>query len=67
LIFFPMSGNMLCFNVGSKEAFEVSLADVAQTQMQGKTDVVLEFHVDDTTGANEVCELPECVSVMVYV
>jgi hypothetical protein len=49
---------MLCFNVGSKEAFEVSLADVAQTQMQGKTDVVLEFHVDDTTGANEVRELP---------
>jgi hypothetical protein len=48
---------MLCFNVGSKEAFEVSLADVAQTQMQGKTDVVLEFHVDDTTGANEVCPL----------
>lgn len=48
-----INGNMLCFNVGSKEAFEVSLADVAQTQMQGKTDVVLEFHVDDTTGANE--------------
>ncbi|OQU77564.1 hypothetical protein SORBI_3009G068400 [Sorghum bicolor] len=48
-----INGSMLCFNVGSKEAFEVSLADVAQTQMQGKTDVVLEFHVDDTTGANE--------------
>jgi hypothetical protein len=47
-------GNVLCFNVGSKEAFEVSLADVSQSQMQGKTDVVLEFHVDDTTGANEV-------------
>ncbi|XP_066363409.1 FACT complex subunit SSRP1-B isoform X2 [Miscanthus floridulus] len=41
-----INGNMLCFNVGSKEAFEVSLADVAQTQMQGKTDVVLEFHKD---------------------
>lgn len=40
--------------VGSKQAFEVSLADVAQTQLQGKTDVYLEFHVDDTTGANEV-------------
>lgn len=52
-----ISGNMLSFNVGSKEAFEVSLADVAQTQMQGKTDVVLEFHVDDTTGGNEVCGL----------
>ena len=33
----------------------VSLADVAQTQMQGKTDVLLELHVDDTTEANEVC------------
>jgi len=54
---------MLCFNVGSKEAFEVSLADLSQSQMQGKTDVVLEFHVDDTTGANEVCGLPECVSL----
>jgi len=48
-------GNMLTFMVGSKQAFEVSLADVAQTQMQGKTDVLLELHVDDTTGANEVC------------
>lgn len=45
---------MLTFLVGSKQAFEVSLADVAQTQLQGKTDVYLEFHVDDTTGANEV-------------
>lgn len=45
---------MLTFMVGSKQAFEVSLADVAQTQLQGKTDVYLEFHVDDTTGANEV-------------
>jgi len=46
-------GNMLCFNVDSKEAFQVSLADVSQSQMQGKTDVVLDFHVDDTTGNNE--------------
>ena len=43
--------------VESKQAFEVSLADVSQTQMQGKTDVLLEFHVDDTTGANEVCSV----------
>ncbi|GJN35854.1 hypothetical protein PR202_gb24666 [Eleusine coracana subsp. coracana] len=56
-----INGNMLCFNVGSQEAFEVSLADVSQTQMQGKTDVVLEFHLDDTTGANEVCSLPDCM------
>lgn len=48
-------GNMLTFLVGSKQAFEVSLADVSQTQLQGKNEVVLEFHVDDTTGANEVC------------
>lgn len=45
---------MLTFLVGSKQAFEVSLADVSQTQLQGKNDVILEFHVDDTTGANEV-------------
>ncbi|EHA8587922.1 FACT complex subunit SSRP1 [Cocos nucifera] len=48
-----INGNMLTFLVGSKQAFEVSLADVAQTQLQGKTDAYLEFHVDDTTGANE--------------
>ena len=48
------AGNMLTFLVGSKQAFEVSLADVSQTQLQGKNDVILEFHVDDTTGANEV-------------
>ncbi|CAN0890438.1 FACT complex subunit SSRP1 [Linum grandiflorum] len=54
-----LSGNMLTFLVGSKQAFEVSLADVAQTSMQGKNDVVLEFHVDDTTGANEKDSLME--------
>ena len=43
---------MLAFLVGSKQDFEVSLADVSQAQLQGRTDVVLEFHVDDTTGAN---------------
>jgi hypothetical protein len=53
---------MLTFMVGSKQAFEVSLADVSQTQMQGKTDVLLEFHVDDTTGANEVRKHPLTVS-----
>lgn len=51
---FNFVGNMLTYLVGSKQAFEVSLADVAQTQLQGKNDVILEFHVDDTTGANEV-------------
>ncbi|XP_025806594.1 FACT complex subunit SSRP1-B-like, partial [Panicum hallii] len=51
--FLSISGTRLCFNVGEKEAFEVSLADVSQAQMQGKTDVVLEFHIDDTTAANE--------------
>ena len=49
------SGNMLSFTVDGKQAFEVSLADVSQSQLQGKNDVLLEFHVDDTTGANEVC------------
>ncbi|KAF7115424.1 hypothetical protein RHSIM_RhsimUnG0055900 [Rhododendron simsii] len=54
-----LNGNMLTFLVGSKQAFEVSLADVAQTQLQGKNDVLLEFHVDDTTGANEKDSLME--------
>lgn len=54
-----LNGNMLAFVVGSKQAFEVSLADVAQTQLQGKNDVMLEFHVDDTTGANEKDSLME--------
>ncbi|KAE8668630.1 FACT complex subunit SSRP1 [Hibiscus syriacus] len=52
-IFF-YAGNMLTFLTGAKQAFEVSLADMSQTQLQGKNDVILEFHVDDTTGANEV-------------
>ncbi|KAL3833229.1 hypothetical protein ACJIZ3_007965 [Penstemon smallii] len=54
-----LSGNMLTFLVGAKQAFEISLADVAQTQLQGKNDVMLEFHVDDTTGANEKDSLME--------
>lgn len=52
--FFLCAGNTLTFSVGAKQAFEVSLADVSQTQLQGKNDVILEFHVDDTAGANEV-------------
>ncbi|GMY13583.1 FACT complex subunit SSRP1 isoform X1 [Fagus crenata] len=54
-----LNGNMLTFLVGSRQAFEVSLADVSQTQLQGKNDVILEFHVDDTTGANEKDSLME--------
>ncbi|CAJ2675602.1 FACT complex subunit SSRP1 [Trifolium pratense] len=54
-----LNGNMLAFMMGSKQAFEVSLADVSQTNLQGKTDVILEFHVDDTTGANEKDSLME--------
>ncbi|CAH9118603.1 unnamed protein product [Cuscuta epithymum] len=54
-----LNGNMLQFLVGSKQAFEISLADVSQTQLQGKTDVMLEFHVDDTTGASEKDSLME--------
>ncbi|TYH01069.1 hypothetical protein ES288_A09G028200v1 [Gossypium darwinii] len=54
-----LSGNMLAFMTGAKQAFEVSLADVSQTQLQGKNDVILEFHVDDTTGANEKDSLME--------
>eukprot|EP00850_Spirogloea_muscicola_P016441 SM000133S26807 [mRNA] locus=s133:237050:240727:+ [translate_table: standard] len=44
---------MLSFNQAAKQAFEVPVADVSGTQMQGKSDVLLEFHVDDTAGAIE--------------
>ncbi|XP_010502944.1 PREDICTED: FACT complex subunit SSRP1 [Camelina sativa] len=54
-----LNGNTLTFSVGAKQAFEVSLADVSQTQLQGKNDVILEFHVDDTAGANEKDSLME--------
>ncbi|CAN8266030.1 unnamed protein product [Cochlearia groenlandica] len=54
-----LNGNTLTFLVGAKQAFEVSLADVSQTQLQGKNDVLLEFHVDDTAGANEKDSLME--------
>ncbi|KAI5423816.1 hypothetical protein KIW84_030147 [Lathyrus oleraceus] len=37
----------------------VSDEDVSQTNLQGKNDVVLEFHVDDTTGVNEEDSLME--------
>nr|GLL29796.1 FACT complex subunit SSRP1-like [Ipomoea trifida] len=39
-----LTGNMLTFLVSSKQAFEISLADVSQTHLQGKNDVMLEFH-----------------------
>ncbi|KAL1200842.1 FACT complex subunit SSRP1 [Cardamine amara subsp. amara] len=54
-----LNGNTLTFSVGAKQAFEVSLADVSQTQLQGKNDVSLQFHVDDTSGANEKDSLME--------
>ncbi|XP_043707395.1 FACT complex subunit SSRP1 isoform X2 [Telopea speciosissima] len=54
-----LNGNMLTFLVGAKQAFEISLADVSQTQLQGKNEVSLEFHLDDTTGANEKDSLVE--------
>ncbi|CAA2984340.1 FACT complex subunit SSRP1 [Olea europaea subsp. europaea] len=50
---------MVAFLVGSKQSFEISLADVAQTQLQRKNDVMMDFHVDDTTGANEKDSLME--------
>ncbi|KAL9253817.1 FACT complex subunit SSRP1-like protein [Drosera capensis] len=53
------NGNMMSFMVGSRKAFELSLADFSQTQMQGKNDVLLEFHVNDTTGANKKDSLME--------
>ncbi|GJP36872.1 hypothetical protein CLOM_g21338 [Closterium sp. NIES-68] len=48
-----IDGTMLGFLVGGKQAFEISIADVSQTQLSGKNDVLLEFHVDDTATAAE--------------
>ncbi|CAI5964383.1 unnamed protein product, partial [Closterium sp. NIES-64] len=48
-----IEGTMLGFQVGGKQAFEISIADVSQTQLSGKNDVLLEFHVDDTATAAE--------------
>ena len=46
-------GGQLTFAVGSKPAFHVDCADISAVSQQGKTDVLLEFAVDDTTGAME--------------
>jgi structure-specific recognition protein 1 len=54
-----LEGSSLAFTVGGKHAFDVSISDVSQTQMQGKNEVMLEFHVDDTTGASEKDTLME--------
>ncbi|KAL3629335.1 hypothetical protein CASFOL_026557 [Castilleja foliolosa] len=54
-----LNGNTLTFLVGGKQAFEISLADFAQTQLQAKNDLKLENHADDTTGANEKDSLME--------
>ncbi|WCJ31650.1 FACT complex subunit SSRP1 [Euphorbia peplus] len=48
-----LNGNMLTFMIGAKQVFEVSLAEVWQAQLLGKTDVLLQFHGDDRVGANE--------------
>ncbi|GAQ83368.1 FACT complex subunit [Klebsormidium nitens] len=48
-----IDGNMLSFNVGSKQAFELALSDISQATIQGKNEVVLEMHVDDTSGEHE--------------
>ena len=50
------AGSMLSFSVGGRQAFEIAIADVSQTQMQGKHEVMLELHLDDTAGATEVME-----------
>ena len=51
---------MLSFHVSGKQAFEISIGDVSQTAIQGKSDCVLEFHREDNPGANstEVPPLP---------
>ena len=46
-------GSQLVFAVGNKPAFHVNCSDISAVSQQGKTDVLLEFAVDDTTGATE--------------
>jgi structure-specific recognition protein 1 len=46
-------GNQLVFSVANKPAFNVDCADISAVSQQGKTDVLLEFAVDDTSGAAE--------------
>eukprot|EP00898_Chlorokybus_atmophyticus_P005311 jgi/Chlat1/5781/Chrsp387S00877 len=52
-------GSMLNFKVGGKQAFDLPLADVSQAMLQGKNEVVIQFHIDDTTGASEKDSLVE--------
>jgi len=46
-------GSQLVFAVANKPAFHVNCSDISAVSQQGKTDVLLEFAVDDTTGATE--------------
>jgi structure-specific recognition protein 1 len=46
-------GSQLVFAVAAKPAFHVNCSDISAVSQQGKTDVLLEFAVDDTTGATE--------------
>ena len=48
-----VAGNQLVFSVANKPAFTVDCADISAVSQQGKTDVLLEFAVDDTAGAAE--------------
>ena len=40
--------------MGGRQAFEIAIADLSAAETSGKSDVLLKFHVDDTTGAAEV-------------
>lgn len=46
-------GSTLSFQTGGKTAFEVDCADITGVTQQSKTDVMIEFGLDDTAGAFE--------------
>jgi len=46
-------GSQLVFSVAAKPAFHVNCSDISAVSQSGKTDVLLEFAVDDTTAAAE--------------
>jgi len=48
-----VAGNQLTFTVGAKPAFSLDCADVSAVSQPGKTDVLLEFAVDDTAAEKD--------------
>eukprot|EP00475_Leptophrys_vorax_P020323 TRINITY_DN27793_c0_g1_i1.p1 TRINITY_DN27793_c0_g1~~TRINITY_DN27793_c0_g1_i1.p1 ORF type:complete len:617 (-),score=208.68 TRINITY_DN27793_c0_g1_i1:858-2663(-) len=52
---FQFKSSTMKFSVDDKLAFEIPFSDVSQSVVQGKNEVGLEFHQDDTVQADEEC------------